>query len=46
MFARAAVFPKGLRAKVEERLQEDDTATWDSVVRDIATCDLEDGSDA
>ncbi len=38
--------PNDLRAMVEERLQEDRTATWDSVVRDIATCDLEDGSDA
>ncbi len=41
-----AEIPKNLRAKVEERLQEDDTVTWDSVVRDIAICDLEDGSDA
>jgi len=35
-----------LRAEVEECLQEDNTATWDAAVRDIAISDLEDGSDA
>ncbi len=38
--------PKDLRATVEDRLREDRAATWDSIVRDIAICDLEDGSDA
>ena len=41
-----AEIPKGLRALVEEHLRDDRTATWDSVVRDIAICDLEDGADA
>ena len=41
-----AEIPKDLRATVEERLQKDRAATWDSVVRDIAISDLEDGSDA
>ncbi len=30
----------------EERLREDRAATWDSVIRDIAISDLEDGADA
>ena len=38
--------PKDLRATVEKRLREDRAATWDAVVRDIAICDLEPGSDA
>ncbi len=42
----SAEVPKDLRATVEERLREDRAATWDSVVRDIAICNLEDGSGA
>ena len=42
----SAEIPKDLRATVEERLHEDRAATWDSVVRDIAICNLEDGSGA
>ena len=34
-----------LRALVEERLQEDRTATWDSAVREIAMENLEDEDD-
>ena len=34
--------PKGLRAKVEERLDKDSAATWDEIVRDLATQDIDD----
>ncbi len=38
--------PSDLRAKVKERLQEDRTATWDSIIRDLAEQKFADGEDA
>ena len=39
-----AEVPKGLRAKVKERLDEDSATTWDEVVRDLAVRGI-DGDD-
>jgi hypothetical protein len=40
-----AQVPKGLRAKVEERLDKDSAATWDEIVRDLAIQGI-DGDDS
>ncbi len=37
-----AEVPSDLRAKVERHLRETPSATWDSIVRDIAIGELED----
>ena len=37
-----AQIPKGLRARVKERLDEDSATTWDEIVRDLAEQDIDD----